>query len=65
MANPLIELRRLIESASQVDVAKQLGISPQYLSDVLNNRRQPGKAVLDGLGLERVLTYRRKRLKRE
>ena len=65
MENPLIELRRLIESASQVDVAKQLGISPQYLSDVLNNRRQPGKAVLDGLGLERVLTYRRKRLKRE
>ena len=65
MENPLIELRRLIESASQVDVAKQLGISPQYLSDVLNNRRQPGKAVLDGLGVERVLTYRRKRLKRE
>ena len=65
MENPLIELRRLIESASQVDVAKQLGISPQYLSDVLNNRRQPGTAVLDGLGLERVLTYRRKRLKRE
>ena len=61
METPMIELRKLIESASQIDVAKRLGISPQYLSDVLNERRQPGKKILDGLGLRRVVTYQRKR----
>ena len=61
MKNPLLELRHLLESRSQVDVAKQLGISTQYLSDILHDRRQLGKKILDGMGLERVVTYRRKR----
>jgi transcriptional regulator with XRE-family HTH domain len=57
MKNPLLELRHLLESRSQVDVAKQLGISTQYLSDILHDRRQLGKKILDGMGLERVVTY--------
>lgn len=46
---------------SQKELAIELGVSPQYLSDVLNERKEPGSGILDPLGLERVVTYRRKR----
>lgn len=48
---------------SQVAWAKAHGVSPAYVSDVLAGRREPGKLVLDALGLERVVTYRRKKEK--
>lgn len=48
---------------SQVAWAKANGVSPAYVSDVLAGRREPGKLVLDALGLERVVTYRRKKEK--
>lgn len=35
------------------------GVSPSYVSDVLLRRREPGKAILDALGLERITLYRR------
>lgn len=41
--------------------AKQNGVSASYVSDVLAGRREPGKLILDALGLERVVTYRRKK----
>jgi DNA-binding transcriptional regulator YdaS (Cro superfamily) len=59
MPNPIDELNRLIAADSQTAVAKTLGISPQYLSDVINQRRLPGKKILAALGLERVVTHRR------
>ena len=34
--------------------AKQLGISPGYLSDLLKGHRQPGNKVLKALGLRIV-----------
>lgn len=44
-------------------LAKELGISPPYLSDVFAKQRKPGKRILKALGLEvetRVnLIYRR------
>ena len=36
------------------------GVSPQCVCDVLMGRREPGKAILRALGLERVVTYRAK-----
>lgn len=37
------------------------GISGAYLGDVLRGRREPGAKVLDALGLEKVVGYRKKR----
>jgi transcriptional regulator with XRE-family HTH domain len=59
MENPVEELKRLISQDSQIDVAESLGISPQYLSDVINERRAPGKKVLKALGLKLVKSYER------
>jgi hypothetical protein len=36
---------------------------PSYVSDVLNGRRDPSPAILDALGLEKVVTYRKKATK--
>jgi len=44
---------------TQESAAKSLGISPQYLSDVLKGRREPGPKVLKALGLVRKVTYER------
>lgn len=41
--------------------ARQHQISRGYLGDVLTGRREPGQKILDALGLERVVTYRRKK----
>ena len=38
------------------DLAEKLGISPQYLGDVLAGRRDPAH-VLARFGLRRVITY--------
>lgn len=57
----LIQLVRLgIDIAgSQAAYAEQLGISPQYLCDVLYDRREPGDKMLDGMGLKRIVKYKR------
>lgn len=52
--------RMVQERGSQKAVAEALDISEQYLSDVLRDRREPGEKLLDALGVERVVTYRRK-----
>jgi hypothetical protein len=62
MDNPMSELEDRVAKASQVDVARQLGVSPQYLHDVLKKRRQVGKKILDAMGYERHMVYvKRKR----
>jgi predicted transcriptional regulator len=51
-------LRRKAGSAgSQRELADKIGISPQYLSDILAGKRQPGAAVERYLGLERRIVY--------
>lgn len=53
------KLRRACSYAgSQKRVAEIAGVSPQYISDVLNGKREPGQAILTYLGLERVISYR-------
>jgi hypothetical protein len=44
----------------QSHLAKEWHISPAYLSDVLNQRRSPGESILSPLGLERIVTYRKR-----
>ena len=37
--------------------ARANGIAPAYVSDVLNGRREPGKRMLEALGLKRLFLY--------
>jgi transcriptional regulator with XRE-family HTH domain len=63
--DPIADLRKRIDRASLRTVAKELGISAPYLSDIMRGQRKPGPKVLGALGMERqtetVVTYRRKR----
>ncbi len=67
MIDPIEELRRRVASGkdaglSEAGVAVQLGITRQYLNDVLKSKRGIGPQLLDGLGLE--ARYFRKRKKK-
>ncbi len=54
----LIEMLQVnAKLSNQKEVANQLGISPQYLNDILNHRRYPGEKVCRALGLRRVVMY--------
>lgn len=46
-------------AGSQKAFAKQIEISPQYLSDVLAGRRMPNRQILNALGYEFVPCYKR------
>jgi hypothetical protein len=52
-------LKGIIKTRSQKEFAEIIGISPQYLHDVINMRREPGKKILDYLGYEKVVMYKR------
>ena len=43
------------EAGSRKELAKQWGISQQYLSDLLRGRREASDRILDKLGLIRVV----------
>lgn len=54
----LVSLREWVgQSRTQVEAAKALEISPQYLSDVLHGKRDPAR-VLRRIGYERLVHYR-------
>jgi len=50
--NIAAQLREKLEGRTQADLAAEMEITPQYLSDVLSGRRDPGKAILKYLGLK-------------
>jgi transcriptional regulator with XRE-family HTH domain len=57
----LASIKKKIDGeGSQLAFARKHGLSPAYISDVLTGRRDPSKAILDAVGLERVVTYRKK-----
>lgn len=56
--DPRTLLRRRLDGKTQTALAAELGITPAYLSDILNFRREPGRRVLKALGLRRVISYR-------
>lgn len=56
------EVRDLLRNAcdkagDQKTFSEKTGISQQYISDVLRGKREPGQAILDVLGLERIVSY--------
>ena len=51
-------LRLYIQNVgSQKSAAKELGISPQYLCDVLAGRRSPSDRLAKAFGFEREVHY--------
>lgn len=55
-------LRKKIELAgTQKAFAIQHDLSPAFINDLLQGRREPSFAILNVLGLERVVTFRKKR----
>ena len=57
--DPIKILRRRIAQSTLRAVARDLGISPAYLSDAMHGNRDPGPKILEALGLERIVTYRK------
>jgi hypothetical protein len=53
------ELRRLAEREGRSELSRRMGVSPQLMTDVLAGRRTIGRKMLDFLGYERVVTYRK------
>lgn len=58
--DPIAILRERCNKSSQKAVAVELGVSQQYLSDVLCGRKEPGDSILAPMGLERVVSYRKR-----
>ena len=53
------EIRLLADSMStHKSFSKKVGISPQFLCDILAGKRLPGKKILDFLKLKPVIVYR-------
>lgn len=52
--------RECAEAGGQKAWAEINRLSPTYVSTVLSGRADPGKSMLEALGLERVTSYRRK-----
>jgi transcriptional regulator with XRE-family HTH domain len=55
----VVDLLRVLVSQedSQSALAAEIGISPQYLNDILHGRREPGETVLKYLGLQKRVIY--------
>lgn len=49
---------------TQKDIAARLGVSATYLGEVLRGIKEPGPKILAAMGLERVVTYQRKKGKK-
>jgi transcriptional regulator with XRE-family HTH domain len=55
------KIERIIEErGTQRAAAEFLGVSPQYLTDLLKGRRDPGVKILSKLGLQSRVIYESK-----
>jgi hypothetical protein len=57
-------IQQVIESryaGLQVAFAQDNEMSATYVSDVLKGRREPGKKIIEAVGVEKVTVYRKKR----
>ena len=50
------------DAGGQKAWAMKHGIRPQYVSDVLNARREPGVSILNALGLRKHVRYAEARI---
>ena len=48
------------QAGSQRKLAQAWDVSPSYITDLLAGMRDPGPKILDALGYERIVLYRRK-----
>jgi hypothetical protein len=48
-------LKKKMGDRTQLDFARELDISPQFLNDLLRGRRDPSDKILDYLGLKREI----------
>ena len=55
----ITDLRREINASSQKDVAKRLRLTPQYINDVLHQRRPVSAKMAKKLGYKRVVVFER------
>ena len=57
----LADLKQRVKAAdgNQAAVARELGINPQYLNDILRKRREPGPMVLRAMGWKKSVSYER------
>jgi transcriptional regulator with XRE-family HTH domain len=54
----IIELLKTMQGTkSQIEFAKEIGISAPYLSDIYHGNRAPGVKVLRKLGLQKNVEY--------
>lgn len=49
----------MLTTRTQKELAEKIGVSLGYLNDYIHFRREPGAKLLEGLGLQRVVRYRR------
>lgn len=54
---------RVASAGSQQAAADILGISAQYLCDLLHGRREPSETIADALGFTKRVVYLPKRMK--
>lgn len=47
-------------AGSQRKLAEQWRVSPSYITDLIHGLRDPGTKILEALGFERVVEYRKK-----
>ena len=58
--DPRQVLKDMCFDRTQASVAQELGITPAYLADILAHRREAGPKVIEALGLEKLVLYRRR-----
>lgn len=58
---PIDVLKNRVQKSSQSQVARDLEVSKQLISALLLRQRKISKRMARKLGLETVMTYRRKR----
>jgi transcriptional regulator with XRE-family HTH domain len=59
--DPINLLEKRITKSSLRAVARELDVSAGYLSHLMKGEREPGPKILDALGIEKVVTYRKKK----
>jgi transcriptional regulator with XRE-family HTH domain len=57
----LSELKRRQGDGSQKALAERIGVSPQYLVDVIKKRREPGPKILKALGIVKTVTFNKRK----
>lgn len=59
--DPLVELRKRVAGRKMREFARSVPCSAGFLSDVLNHGKPMSDEVINALGLERVVTYRKQK----